>query len=79
MVNGNRPGPANAGSFRRDAWRLNDPEVIKILPLASIYNLFHTRDLTPAILNATYDATGVRINKLPITSERIWQALQEKK
>ena len=49
------------------------------LGLTNSYNLFHTRDLTPAILNATYDATGVRINKLPITSERIWQALQEKK
>jgi 4-hydroxybenzoyl-CoA reductase subunit alpha len=33
----------------------------------------------PAILNAIYDATGVRINELPITSERIWRALQEKK
>jgi 4-hydroxybenzoyl-CoA reductase subunit alpha len=33
----------------------------------------------PAILNAIYDATGVRINELPVTSERIWRALQEKK
>ena len=33
----------------------------------------------PAILNAIYDATGVRINELPITSERIWKALKEKK
>ena len=33
----------------------------------------------PAILNAIYDATGVRINELPITSERIWRALKEKK
>jgi len=33
----------------------------------------------PAILKSIYDATGVRINKLPITSERIWRALREKK
>ncbi|MFH0787639.1 MAG: molybdopterin cofactor-binding domain-containing protein [Pseudomonadota bacterium] len=33
----------------------------------------------PAILNAIYDATGVRINELPLTSERIWKALKEKK
>lgn len=33
----------------------------------------------PAILNAIYDATGVRINELPVTSERIWRALKEKK
>ncbi|MBA4392007.1 MAG: 4-hydroxybenzoyl-CoA reductase [Desulfobacca sp.] len=33
----------------------------------------------PAILNAIYDATGVRINELPLTSERIWTALKEKK
>jgi hypothetical protein len=33
----------------------------------------------PAILKAIYDAIGVRINELPVTSERIWRALQEKK
>ncbi len=33
----------------------------------------------PAILNAIYDATGVRINEMPLTSERIWKALKEKK
>lgn len=33
----------------------------------------------PAILNAIYDATGVRITELPITSERIWRALKAKK
>jgi len=33
----------------------------------------------PAILNAIYDATGVRINELPITAERVYNALQEKK
>jgi 4-hydroxybenzoyl-CoA reductase alpha subunit len=33
----------------------------------------------PAILNAVYDATGVRITELPVTSERIWQALKGKK
>ena len=33
----------------------------------------------PAILNAIYNATGVRITELPLTSERIWRALKEKK
>jgi CO/xanthine dehydrogenase Mo-binding subunit len=31
-----------------------------------------------AIANAVYDAIGVRITQLPITAERVWQALQEK-
>ena len=33
----------------------------------------------PAILNAVYDATGVRINELPVTSERLFLALHAKK
>lgn len=32
----------------------------------------------PAILNAVYDATGVRINELPVSSERLFMALKEK-
>ena len=32
----------------------------------------------PAILNAVYDATGVRIRELPITSERLFMAMKEK-
>jgi 4-hydroxybenzoyl-CoA reductase subunit alpha len=32
----------------------------------------------PAILNAVYDATGVRIHELPVTSERLFMALREK-
>ncbi len=32
----------------------------------------------PAILNAIYDATGVRINELPVTSERLFMALKKK-
>jgi 4-hydroxybenzoyl-CoA reductase subunit alpha len=32
----------------------------------------------PAILNAVYDATGVRINELPLKPERIFMALKEK-
>ncbi|HBE45626.1 MAG TPA: 4-hydroxybenzoyl-CoA reductase [Deltaproteobacteria bacterium] len=32
----------------------------------------------PAILNAIYDATGVRIKELPVTAERIYHALKEK-
>jgi carbon-monoxide dehydrogenase large subunit len=30
----------------------------------------------PAIANAIYDALGVRIDRMPITSQRIWEALQ---
>ncbi|MBZ0265710.1 molybdopterin-dependent oxidoreductase [bacterium] len=33
----------------------------------------------PSILNAIYDATGVRIDELPVTPERIVEALQKKK
>jgi 4-hydroxybenzoyl-CoA reductase subunit alpha len=33
----------------------------------------------PAILNAIYDATGVRINELPVTPERIRMALKKHK
>jgi 4-hydroxybenzoyl-CoA reductase alpha subunit len=32
----------------------------------------------PAIVNAIYDAVGVRINKLPVTPEKILDALQKK-
>jgi CO/xanthine dehydrogenase Mo-binding subunit len=32
----------------------------------------------PAILNAVYDATGVRINELPLTPERVYLALKKK-
>jgi hypothetical protein len=39
-----------------------------ILKLVEIGERYH-RDLPPAILNAIYDATGVRINELPVTSE----------
>ena len=31
----------------------------------------------PAILNAVYDATGVLINELPLTPERVYKALKE--
>jgi len=30
----------------------------------------------PAILNAVYDATGLRIHELPLTSERVQAALK---
>jgi len=33
----------------------------------------------PAILNAVYDATGVRIYELPLTPERVFSAIQEHK
>ena len=32
-----------------------------------------------ALANAIYDAVGVRITQLPITAERVWKALQERK
>jgi len=31
----------------------------------------------PAILNAVYDATGVRITELPLTPERVLLALKK--
>jgi 4-hydroxybenzoyl-CoA reductase subunit alpha len=33
----------------------------------------------PAILNAVYDAVGVRFEELPLTSERVYGALQKKR
>ena len=35
--------------------------------------------VAPAIGNALYKATGVRLYQLPLTPERVWQALQAKK
>ncbi|MDX1524367.1 MAG: molybdopterin cofactor-binding domain-containing protein, partial [Anaerolineae bacterium] len=32
--------------------------------------------VAPALGNAIFDATGVRINRIPFTPERVWQALQ---
>ncbi len=32
---------------------------------------------TPAILNAIYDAIGIRITDTPATPERVFQAIQE--
>ena len=34
---------------------------------------------SPAIMNAIYDAIGVRIKSLPATPEKILKALKEKK
>lgn len=31
--------------------------------------------VAPAISNAIYDATGVRLHKIPVTPERVWKAL----
>ena len=33
--------------------------------------------VAPALRNAIVDATGVRINEIPFTPERVWQALQD--
>ncbi|MCP4421384.1 MAG: molybdopterin-dependent oxidoreductase, partial [Chloroflexi bacterium] len=35
--------------------------------------------VAPAIANAIYNATGVRIRNIPFTPERVWTALQEQK
>jgi CO/xanthine dehydrogenase Mo-binding subunit len=35
--------------------------------------------ISPCIANALYRATGVRMRRLPLTPERVWNALQEKK
>ena len=32
----------------------------------------------PAIANAIFNATGVRIDSMPISSEKVWAALQDK-
>jgi CO/xanthine dehydrogenase Mo-binding subunit len=32
----------------------------------------------PAIVNAIYDAVGVRIRELPVTAERVLEALRQK-
>jgi CO/xanthine dehydrogenase Mo-binding subunit len=32
--------------------------------------------VAPAIVNAVYDAAGIRLNRFPITSERVFEALQ---
>jgi len=33
----------------------------------------------PAILNAVYDATGIRFQELPLTPERVFVAIKDKK
>jgi len=35
--------------------------------------------VSPCIANALHQATGVRIRRLPLTPERVWKALQERK
>jgi CO/xanthine dehydrogenase Mo-binding subunit len=32
----------------------------------------------PAIANAVFDAAGVRIDSMPLTSQKIWEALQSR-
>jgi putative selenate reductase molybdopterin-binding subunit len=33
--------------------------------------------VAPAIGNAIYDACGVQLDRIPITPERVWQAMKE--
>ena len=33
--------------------------------------------VAPAVVNAIYDATGVRLHQIPATPERVWRALKE--
>jgi CO/xanthine dehydrogenase Mo-binding subunit len=35
--------------------------------------------VAPALMNAIYDAVGVRLSEFPITSERIFNALQSRR
>jgi len=35
--------------------------------------------IAPAVSNALFNATGVRLRDLPLTPERVWRALQESK
>ena len=35
--------------------------------------------LLPAILNAVHDATGIRFRELPLTPERVFMAMKEKR
>jgi len=37
-----------------------------------------TLPTAPAIVNAIHDATGIWLDRIPATSERVWQALKEK-
>ena len=48
---------------------------------------FHSKEIgesaisqvAPAIANAIYDAVGVRIKDLPITAEKVYRALQQRR
>ena len=39
---------------------------------------FPADGVAPAVINAIYDATGVRLHQIPATPERVWRALKEK-
>ena len=33
--------------------------------------------VAPAITNALYNATGIRLNEIPATPERVWKVIKE--
>lgn len=68
---------------------MRDIPPLKTILLPSDYGVgpYHIRGIgessctpvAPAIANAVADAIGVRIRSLPITSEKVFQALQEQR
>jgi putative selenate reductase molybdopterin-binding subunit len=78
---------ANLGEFKlpsaRDVPRFRTVKVTGGLGVgtANVKNIGEstTPPVPAAIANAVFDATGCRIRELPITAERIYQALQSRR
>ncbi len=58
------------------------PEVIgeaaQVYPGAKAAGEVAINAVAPALLNAVYNATGLRFYKIPLTPERVWRALRER-